>query len=175
MQLPVFARCWMLLRYRIIALGRHCLAWAVGFPAEPYPCWAETPWSKLLHPTKTELWLQISLCKVKGYTGQQVGKVSVIPVPEWVSEKLLYFTRRNQGRMLNVSDSVPWAMSEAQPGTKPGLPKSQCYVHLSSRVTGDKSTLNFSVLTHAQDFHFPPHLLPVLPSVTSPRGLETCS
>lgn len=66
-----------------------------------------------------------------------------------------------KARRVNVSDSVPWAMSEAQPGTEPGLAKSQCYIHPSSRVTGDKSTLNFSVHAHAQDFHFPPPLVSV--------------
>lgn len=72
-----------------------------------------------------------------------------------------------------MSNSIPQAMSETQLGTEPRLAKSQGYMHPSSRVTGDKSILNFSVHAHSQDFHFPPPLWqryhqPHLPGVQKP-------
>ena len=67
------------------------------------------------------------------------------------------FTWRNQGRRLNVSYSVPWAISEAQPGTEPGLAKSQCYITLQARwlATTPPSTFRCMQMLRISTFHHP--------------------
>lgn len=95
----------------------ECLGKTLLRLASELPCWApplpsRNPLSQTLESSKDKRcdFKYRSACKVKGYTGEQVGKkCSVFPVLEWVLEKNLYFTWRNRGRKVNVSHSVPWA------------------------------------------------------------------
>lgn len=87
-------------------------------------------------------------------------------------KELLCFRWRNQSRRGSTSNSAPWPMPEAQLGTEPALAKPQ--LHASCEQGAWRHPQLFS---GCRSSGFPLSTTPllVLPSATSPRGLESCS